>query len=86
MHSQHSKNANWWINVNEESDSGAALDIPAVTGHWAPPERMAWNEDMKMTPKGPSLPQSPVEHHRSWNTAVASQNSPKTSSSLFVCS
>ena len=86
MNSQHSKNAHWWINMKEESGSGAALDIPTVTRHWAPSERMAWDEDMKMTPDGHSLPQSPMEHHCIWKTVVASQNSSKTSSPLFVCS
>lgn len=86
MHSQRSKNANWWINKNEEGGSGTALGIPAVTGHWAPPERTAWDEDMKVTPNGPSLPQSPMEHHCSSKTVVASQNSPKTSSSMIACS
>lgn len=58
MESQHSKNANWWLNVNEDSGSGAALVIPAVMGHWGPPERMTGAEDMKMTPDGPSLPRA----------------------------
>lgn len=44
--------------MNEESGSGAALDIPAAMGHWGAPERMAGDEDRKMTPDRASLPRA----------------------------
>lgn len=82
----HRRNAKRRINVGEESGSGAALDTAAVRGCWAPPERTARDEDMKMTPDRHSPLQGPRERRCSWKTVVASPNSPKTSSPSFVCS
>lgn len=86
MHSQQGKNANLWMNMNEESGSVAALDLVAVMGCWVPLERMARAEDDIC---GHSLSLDPVEHHCNWKTpnpVMASQNSLKTCSSFFVCS
>lgn len=46
---------------------------------------MAWDEDRKMTPDGYLHPHSPKEHHCSWKTVAASQNSSQTSFLLIVC-
>lgn len=82
----HRRNAKRWINVSEESGSGAALGTAAVRGCWAPPERTARDEVMKMTPDRPSPPRGPRERHCSWKTVVASPHSPKRSSPPLVCS